>query len=144
LQNEVSVHLRREILEKIPTFSQVSDEFLKDVSLHMRPQVCVPGECVFKEEDVGNEMYFVIRGKLNVLASDKKLSSLADGDFFGEIALFTENKKRTATVKSVSYSDLYKLDRELFNEVLLRYPDIANQIKSIAEKRMVNNSKEDI
>ena len=139
LQNEVSVYLKREILEKIPLFNGVSDEFLKDVSLHMRPIVCVPDEFVFREGDYGNEMFFVIRGKLKVVTGGIKISVLTDGDFFGEIALFAENKIRTASVRSESYSDLYRLDKELFDEVLNQYPDIAEHIKKVAQKRIGNN-----
>jgi voltage-gated potassium channel len=139
LQNEVSVHLKREILQKIPLFKGVSDGFLKEVSLHMRPIVCVPDEYVFKEDDIGHEMYFIIRGKLEIIMNEKVLSVLTEGDFFGEIALFTDHSKRTATVKSVHYSDLYRLDRELFDEVLKRYPKIAGHIKNIAEERMKNH-----
>ena len=139
LQNEVSIHLKREILEKIPLFKGVSDDFLRDVSLHMRPIVCVPGECVFNEGDIGNEMYFVIRGKLEVVMNNETLSVLTDGDFFGEISLFTEQKRRTAAVISQSYSDLYRLDRELFEEVLRRYPKIAEHIKKIADERVGQN-----
>ena len=139
LQSEVSIHLKREILEKIPLFQGVSDKFLGEVSLHMRPLVCVPGENVFTEGEIGNEMYFIIRGKLKVLLNSKVVSTLTDGDFFGEIALFTDQKRRTATVKSISYSDLYRLDRELFDEVLRRYPKIADHIKEIANKRMTEN-----
>ena len=136
LQNEVSIHLKREILEKIPLFKGISDNFLRDVSLHMRPIVCVPGEYIFNEGDIGNEMYFVIRGKLEVVMNDESLSILTDGDFFGEISLFTEQKRRTATVISKTYSDLYRLDRELFEEVLRRYPKIAEHIKKIADERV--------
>jgi len=139
LQNEVSVHLKREILQKIPLFEGVSDEFLKEVSLHMRPIVCVPNEYVFKENDLGHEMYFIIRGKLEIIMNEKVLSVLTDGDFFGEIALFADQKRRTATVKSVFYSDLYRLDRELFEEVLKRYPQIAGHIKKIADERVAQN-----
>jgi hypothetical protein len=142
LQNEVSVQLKKEILEKIPLFRGVSDEFLKDVSLHMRPIVCIPDEYVFKERDYGNEMYFVIRGRLKVISSKGETSVLTDGDFFGEIALFAENKRRTASIQSVTYSDLYRLDRELFNEVLRQYPGIAGHIKKIAEQRIGSDIKE--
>ena len=136
LQNEVSVYLKREILEKIPLFKGVSNEFLKDVSLHMRPIVCLPNEFVFRKGDYGNEMFFVIKGKLKVIKDDKEISVLSDGDFFGEIALFSENKTRTASVLSESYSDLYRLDRELFDEVLKQYPEIAEHIKQVAKKRI--------
>jgi len=144
LRNEVSLHLRKEILQKIPLFDGVSNEFLNEVSLFMRPIVCVPNEYVFKEGDTGNEMYFVIKGKLNVISGKEEISVLTDGDFFGEIALFADNKRRTASVKSESYSDLYRLDKDLFDEVLKHYPQIAEHIKEIAQKRLGKNFKEDI
>jgi voltage-gated potassium channel len=105
----------------------------------MRPIIYIPGEYVFKERDYGNEMYFVIRGKLTVISGQKEISTLTDGDFFGEIALFSENKKRTASVISEGYSDLYRLDKELFDEVLKQYPQIAAHIKETAQKRIGNN-----
>ncbi len=142
LQNEVSVFLKREILEKIPIFREVSNEFLIEVSSHMRPQVCIPNETIFKEGDTGNEMFFVIRGNLQVFSGDKKISTLTDGDFFGEIALFTENKKRTATVISTTYCDLYRLKRKHFIEVLNKYPQIASHIKSVADQRIESKSTE--
>lgn len=136
LQNEVSVYLKKEILEKIPLFRDVSNSFLEEVSLYMRPIVSVPDELIFKEGEIGDEMYFVIRGKLKVISGDKIVSTLNDGDFFGEIALFNENKRRTATVISITYCDLYRLNRELFNEVLNRHPEITEQIRTVANQRM--------
>jgi voltage-gated potassium channel len=35
----------------------------------------------------------------------------------------------------VSFCDLYRLDREMFNRVLSHYPDIAAQIESTAKAR---------
>ena len=43
--------------------------------------------------------------------------------------------KRTAAIISQSYSDLYRLDRELFEEVLIRYLKIAEHIKKIADEQ---------
>jgi voltage-gated potassium channel len=136
LQNEVSVFLKREMLEKIPLFKEIDDNFLKEMSFHLRPVVFTPGEFVFRKGDKGNEMYFVIHGRLEVYTDEEKVAktSLNDGDFFGEIALF-KNINRTASIKAVSYSDLYILDKEVFDYCLKKYPHITDQIKETAEKR---------
>ncbi len=68
--------------------------------------------------------------------NNETLSVLTDGDFFGEISLFTEQKRRTTAVISQSYSDFYRLDRELFEEVLRRYPKIEKHLKKIADERV--------
>jgi hypothetical protein len=136
LQNEVSLFLKREILEKIPLFKGIDDRFLREMSLHLRPLIFIPGDYVFKEGDKGNEMFFVIRGKLEVISEleTKTKNTISDGDFFGEIALF-KNINRTASVRALTYSDLYVLDKDVFDYCLKRYPEITDQIKQTAEKR---------
>jgi Cyclic nucleotide-binding domain/Ion transport protein len=142
LQDEVSLFLKRDILEKIPLFKGIDDRFLKEMSLHLRPLVFTPGEYVFKEGDKGNEMYFVIRGRLEVVENNntKVRNILKDGDFFGEIALF-KNINRTAGIRAVTYSDLYILEKDVFNYCLESYPEITDQIKATAEKRINESNK---
>lgn len=136
LQNEVSLFLKRDILNKIPLFKEIDEVFLREMSLHLRPMVYTPGEYVFREGDKGNEMFFVIHGKLEVISGDenKLKSTLTDGDFFGEIVLF-KNINRTASIRAITYSDLYILDKEVFDYCLKRFPEITDQIKNTAEKR---------
>ncbi len=136
LQNEVSLFLKREILEKIPLFKGIDDRFLREMSLHLKPLIFTPSEYVFKEGDKGNEMYFIIRGNLEVISRDenKVKNRLRDGDFFGEIALF-KNINRTASVRAITYSDLYTLDKDVFDYCLKMFPGITDQIKETAEKR---------
>ena len=142
LQNEVSLILKRDILNKIPLFKGIDDRFLREMSLHLRPMVYTPGEYVFREGDKGNEMFFVIKGNLEVISGDenKLKSNLSDGDFFGEIILF-KNVNRTASIRAITYSDLYILDKEVFDYCLKRFPEITDQIKETAEKRF-NESNE--
>ena len=142
LKNEVSLFLKRDILDKIPLFKGIDDRFLHEMSLHLRPVVFTPGEYVFREGDKGNEMFFVIQGKLEVIYEDEAESKslLNDGDFFGEIALF-KNINRTASVRAKIYSDLYILDKEVFDYCLKQFPDITDQIKATAEKRFNDSNK---
>lgn len=138
LKNEVSIYLKKQILEKIPLFTGVSDEFINEVANHLRPIVYTPGSYVIKKGETGSEMYFVIQGKLEVLSEDdsKVVANLTSGDFFGEVALFT-SKPRNASIKAVEYSDLYILNKKAFDYVLESYPGIGEKIKQIAEERQI-------
>jgi len=140
LKTQVELFLKRDILERIPLFKGISDSFLREVSLYLRPVVYTPGDYIFKEGDRGNEMYFLIKGKLKVLTGDesKVLNTLSDGDFFGELALFG-NEIRMATVQAITYCDIYTLNKEVFEHVLNNYPEISSHIKKIAEKRLKNS-----
>ena len=76
-------------------------------------------------------MYFVVRGELEVFAKDGEtlLHVLSDGDFFGEIALYMKSP-RTATVKAVSYCDLYTLSKRSMKHVVEKYPEIGQKIEA--------------
>ena len=139
LKTEVSLFLKRDIIEKVPVFRGASDEFIKEIALHMRPLVFTPGDFVFKAGEQGREMYFISRGRLEVLSKDggSLYATMTDGDFFGEIALFT-SQPRTASVRAVDYCDLYSLDKEMFDRVLSKYPEVATQIEARAKERVEN------
>ncbi|MCH8331184.1 MAG: cyclic nucleotide-binding domain-containing protein, partial [Bacteroidetes bacterium] len=101
LRNEVAIHLKKEFIEDIPLFKEASDDFIGDIALKLNIMVATPGEYIFKAGDPGYDMYFVIRGELNVIEpkEDKVIFVMKDGDFFGEVALF-HNQPRNASVKA--------------------------------------------
>lgn len=126
LKTEVSLHLKQDIIEKVPLFQNASRKFQEEISFQLHPLLVAPNDYVIHAGDPGKEMYFVIRGKLEVIAPDGTtiLATLRDGDFFGEIALI-KNVPRNASVKAVSYCDLYFFSRKSFEEVRDKFPDIA-------------------
>ena len=90
--------------------------------------------------DEGNEMYFVVRGDLEVQVEDgTRVSTLSDGDFFGEIALFAD-APRTATVVALTYCDAYVLSRSSFQYIARRYPAIHASIEVEAKERAARTS----
>lgn len=80
-------------------------------------------------------MYFICKGILEVCSSDGKTiyKVLYDGDFFGEYALVT-SQKRSASVRTVTYCDLFILTRKDFKNVLSNFPDFAKKIDEIKKK----------
>lgn len=86
-------------------------------------------------------MYIVNRGKLHVLSDDGRtaLATLTGGSYFGEISLLnlgTEGNRRTASVVSVGYSDLFCLSRKDIADVLEDYPAARERLEQIAHKRL--------
>lgn len=136
LKLEVSLHLKREIIEKVPLFKDASEGFIKEIALQITPAVYLPGDYVFRAGDEGNDMFFVSRGELVAISKDSQtvLSKLSDGDFFGEIALILK-QPRTASVRAATYCDMYRLDRDLFERVLSHYPEVAAKIHERASER---------
>lgn len=143
LKMQVALYFKKEIVERIPMFSQLSQEFIESIALHLDPAVFTPGDYIFRAGEPGQAMYFIIQGRVKVVTPDGAtvLSRLSDGDCFGEVSLFL-NKPRTATVIAEDYCDLYALSKNTFNEVISRYPGFAQKIESIALARERNRPEE--
>jgi hypothetical protein len=135
LRVEVSLHLHRPILEKVPFLRGASDELMRDLAVALRPTVCAPGEFLFRRGQVGKTMYFVSHGDIDILGADGQvLKRMGAGDFFGEVALLGA-QVRNATARAATYSDLYTLDQEEFDRVLTQYPEFEAEVRRRAAER---------
>lgn len=135
LRREVEMHLKQRILRQIPVFSSLPPELVEAVALSLKPDIYVPGEYICRAGEEGDRMYLLIRGCLEVVKADGHLiGTLRDGDFFGEIALL-KRQPRSASVRAVEYSDVYALDRAAFEVLLARYPQVAEQVREVSERR---------
>lgn len=96
--------------------------------------------------EVGKEMYIVSRGKLRVVTDNGKtvLAMLRAGSYFGEISILnmgSEGNRRTASVRSVGYSDLFVLSKKDLWDVLQDYPTARVRLEAIAAKRLAKYKK---
>ena len=94
------------------------------------------GETLFSAGDKGEELYFVLGGRLRALSSDGRiLSEMTRGESIGEIALLTGDP-RTATVIAVRDSDLVRVSRVAFDEIVDKYPKVMQTIARIVIGRL--------
>ena len=137
LKTEISLVLHRNIIETVPLFAGASPEFIRDISLYLRPAVFIPGDYIVRKGDVGRDMYFISRGQVEIVSEDGKtvFETLKEGNFFGELALLY-SRPRNASIRARVYSDLYLLDQSSFERVLDRYPDFAGEVRAKAEERI--------
>ena len=124
--------ISRSVLEHVPLLAKGTPIFLHALALMLKPRVFGPGATIIKKGDPGQEMFFLSRGKVEVLGDDNKvLASLKEGDFFGETALLS-TEVRTASVRAVTPCDLFVLGQEDFNQVLQDHPEIADSLRAAA------------
>ncbi len=90
------------------------------------------GEVIIRVHDVPNGVYYIDNGSVNAIDKGGKLiTTLAAGNVFGEMAYFSKEKKRTATI--VANSDI--ILRKISGEEFSRLPVIKKVFKMIAQKR---------
>ncbi|MGJ3242534.1 MAG: MMPL family transporter [Opitutales bacterium] len=111
----ISFQLRKALLEKSPLFEGMRSWQAKRLILTANLQEVPAGTQLIREGDMGDIMYVVIEGKLEVskgTGPDRlRLAELVIGDALGEIALVAKSR-RTADVRTVEDSRLLALDWE--------------------------------
>jgi len=113
-------------------------EALKILSQHYG-KTYQSGERIIREEEPGNEIYFIVKGAVNVYIgkghAKRELWTLVTGDIFGELALLDE-LSRTATVEAANTTELVVLERELFYELIGKHPILGRKVIELMGKRM--------
>ncbi len=86
------------------------------------------GDYLFREGDLGTEMYIIQSGRVEITQSleggESILATLEKGDFFGEMALL-EDLPRSASARSVAETRLLQFNGSTFDQMLRSNPEIA-------------------
>jgi CRP-like cAMP-binding protein len=129
-------------LDESKRILQRSDLFagLKDMYLDLILMVCeeisyLAGDTVFHEGDVGNALYIVAQGAVEVVLEPRSedeasiaVASMGPNSTFGEVTLVERESRRTATVRCRSDAQLIRIDRERLLRVCRDYPEIGFQV----------------
>lgn len=118
-------------------FSECSVTFLHAVCLLVRPDVCLAGDLIVRQGDVGSHVYIITRGVAQIVdleTMDVK-GKLNKGDMFGEVALFSLGV-RTVSVRAKTFVHVLRIDCDQFVDVLIYFPDELEKFKSLASRRL--------
>jgi CPA1 family monovalent cation:H+ antiporter len=128
----------RALIAQVPMFVHLTHQQLDAVARLLRPRFAVPGELLIRKGDRGDSMYFISSGTVEVAAAGGKKIKLGRGDFFGEMALLSGDR-RGADVGALSYCQLLVLDASRFQSLLKSDPQIKTQIDRVADARWQMN-----
>ncbi|MFH1378866.1 MAG: cyclic nucleotide-binding domain-containing protein [bacterium] len=134
----------RDTLKKIQIFHDFPEEYLDQLSKSLMEQIYDPGQIIFEEGSIGNALYIISTGSVEVKKITNKgknnfkiLALLEQGDYFGEMSLLND-KPRSASAYAKTSVELLILKREDFTELLTSSPRVAvDQLLGIL--RMLSN-----
>lgn len=136
LRLEVLLNLTKEFLNKVPLFKYCSVP-LRDVLLtSLQPRTHAPDGYIVREGEVGKEIYFISHGQVEIISDNSKKvhGTLEAGDYFGDLSLLL-GEKRTASVRTTTYCEIFVLTSQEFNRIKKEYPEFKEVLKkSSAEK----------
>ncbi|MHB8863717.1 MAG: ATP-binding cassette domain-containing protein [Pirellulaceae bacterium] len=123
-----------EFLRGCPSFADLSPGALSEIADKMQAVLYSPGSVIIKQGDVGREFFLIRTGSVNVMQSDgkteRRVATLHDGDFFGEIALL-EDQPRNATVVATRETLCYTLAKDEFHKVISRSPTFEEELRKV-------------
>ncbi len=104
------------VLSGSPLFEMLSNQELEYVAELARPRRVAGGQVIFDEGELGDSIYIVASGDVDVLRSDpsgaaKVIATLGPQQFFGEMSLIDKDY-RSATVRAKSDCELLHLTAE--------------------------------
>jgi len=120
-------HSKRDLLRQVPLFDRLSGKCLDAIG-KMADEVNVKaGQILVSQGDRGWEFVLILEGQAIAVRDGKVVNHHDSGEFFGEIALLTQ-QRRAASVIAVTDMRLLVVHRRCFPELLRVCPDLHEKV----------------
>jgi CRP/FNR family transcriptional regulator len=128
------------LLGSVPVFSALGSDDLAQVAQVAVPRQFAAGEVVFREGDASDTCYVIRSGHVRAIRehSDGRSITLANfgpGDFFGELAMFDE-ERRSATVEALDHTEAIGILGGDMRRLLREHPDISVKLLATLGRRL--------
>lgn len=129
-----------ELLRKVPLFAGCSKTELRRLAATADEIDVREGYVLMREGRPGREFFVLVEGSVRVTRSEKKLSELGPGDWFGEIALLTKVPRTASVVATSAVRALVVTDRA-FRQLVETMPSIAIKVLASLGDRLAADAK---
>ncbi|MBI5369195.1 MAG: cyclic nucleotide-binding domain-containing protein [Planctomycetes bacterium] len=138
---DMRLFLTGEILQKVPFFKQAGETFIREIVTQLEGHVFLPGDYLMRRGELGDCMYFINTGEFEVILDGEEVVARLDaGSHVGEMSLVFGGT-RNASVRAVTFCEVYRLSRESFDGMRRRHPDFDAQIREVVASREAANKK---
>jgi protein phosphatase len=115
----ITATTKMETLKKIPLFASLNFKEMAQVLEVAQVRNIEKGVHIMKEGSTGEDMYIILKGKVDIIAGGNKVAELRPGNFFGEMSLI-DRSPRSATVTAASDCKMLRITRSEFFPLLKR------------------------
>lgn len=136
LQEEIEIC---EFLKQCEVFSHLTASTLTNIAEAMETKSYRAGTVLICQGDEGDYFYLIKSGEVDIivnrgLADEAKVSTLHNGQFFGEAALMT-GERRNASVVARQDVELYALDKPHFRSAIASSEPLRKELEKILFQR---------
>jgi CRP-like cAMP-binding protein len=134
------------LLAKCDLMRHLPAEQIEQILPCIRSHWLKAGEILFKAGDVGDSLYIIAHGKVEVLAtgwrdteaSGSAIAVLGEGAAFGEMSLLSGGP-RTAAIRAADDTELLKIGKDDFERLVVTDSQLADAVKRISHQRAISN-----
>jgi CRP/FNR family cyclic AMP-dependent transcriptional regulator len=123
------------MIRSVSLFSGLKEGQLKSIAKECKERSFRPGESIVKEGETGAGFYLIADGNVEVRRKGKAISTLKQGDFFGEMTLL-DNQPRSADVVATTETTCYVLTAWAFVGLVRSKPDIGVNLTKELVRRL--------
>lgn len=126
-----------------PILGDLDREQFVNLFHSMRPYRVPAGEVVLREGEASDSFFWIGRGRVVVSTTNFEnrkayLTSLAEGDCFGEQAFFTQ-RPRTASVETAEEALLLEVDRRALDGLVRAFPAVEDTLRQFYKERIAES-----
>jgi CRP-like cAMP-binding protein len=126
------------LLSAVDIFSPLSADELNALAVGASGRVFAPGETIIRAGDSGASMFVVHRGSVDVRVeangAPRTIKRLNEGDFFGEMALFT-GEPRTANIVAAEETEVLEIGHDSMKSLFQTNPDLVEALSHTINER---------
>jgi CPA1 family monovalent cation:H+ antiporter len=129
------------LIDKLDLLANLDALHRRAIARLLHPRFAVPNERIVRNGDVGDSVFFIGSGAVEVLLPHRR-ALLGTGDFFGEMALLT-GQPRAADVVAQTYCRLLELRKMDIDRFMANNPRAQAEITRVAATRLARNQEDD-
>lgn len=142
MKTEINILQYLPIVKNIQIFHWLHEDELQKMLLISTILHYEKGEKIINQGEVGDSLYAVVNGSLEVSVKDKKnkdivISRINKSEIFGESAIFLASK-RTASISCLSDSIVMKISRKNLIFYFKTYPHAGNKLLMLIILNLLN------
>lgn len=93
------------------------------------------GEVLFETGEVGDSMFVIVSGEVEVVRGGSVIARLGEGECVGEMAAL-DWEPRSATVRATAPTHLVRLERNDLMDLLTDYPELVRSLARVLVERI--------
>lgn len=139
LAAELSLFMHHRLVAEVSFFQDKEPLFISEVFALLQVSALEEGKAVYQENTFPSEVYFLRKGRVDLVQRESMFVTYVQGSYFGELEILWRTS-RTSAARTQCAVELLVLSRDHFLRVLDKYPTVREEVLEIAHIRQARNT----